>query len=182
MGSPTSVQEDYARIGSAVYRLAELFAALDDGAPLGRVGRGLLDLGRGKVLDLHELLYGALGEASAMVGVDRKASRTEAADTIGGLRILPTGDRTVAESVPGFAELRAGWAALDHAEVVGDQLADDDERPVWLVPEALAAALPDRLLRLENGDTPGFLAVTPDLADEVLARAEAAGIPLSFEP
>lgn len=185
---PAPERDAYAGTGPAVYRLAELFAALDDGAPLGRVGRGLLDPARDTggswwmalAQAPRDLLYDALGEASALAGVDWRATRTEAADAIGGLRILPTGERTVAGTLPGFAGLRAGWAALDRADVVGDQVADD-ERPVWSIPPALAAALPGRLLRLDNGDTAGFLAVTPDLADEVLARAAAAGIPLTFE-
>ncbi|WP_327005505.1 hypothetical protein OHA72_62855 [Dactylosporangium sp. NBC_01737] len=63
--------------------------------------------------------------------------------------------------------------------MTGGPLAGDEGRAVWSVAEALAAALPDRLLLLQNGDTPGFLALTPDLADEALARAATAGIPLS---
>jgi hypothetical protein len=51
-----------------------------------------------------------------------------------------------------------------------------------VVVDAVHAALVDlgiELLDLENGDTPGYLVIAPDLVAEVLADAERAGIPLS---
>jgi hypothetical protein len=63
-----------------------------------------------------------------------------------------------------------------------DPLHAGDEGPQYVVVSAVHAALVALgvdLLDLENGDTPGYLAITPDLTSEVLAEAELARIPLS---
>jgi hypothetical protein len=163
----TGEQAAAAPIGPAVYRLAELFTP---GEVPATVGRALVT----NPVDPAQEFYDAMGAAHLIVGVDWKSTRTEAADAIGALRVPPDGGRTVASSVPDFASLRAGWASDDEAGY-----GDDDTRPYEVVAEALSAALlPDVLLVLDNGDTPGFVLVAPGLAAEVVVRARAAHIPL----
>lgn len=93
-----------------------------------------------------------------------------------------------AGAVPEYGAFVSRCAEADRERLGGEPVgADDplhagDEGPQYVVVSAVHAALVALgvdLLDLENGDTPGYLAIAPDLTSEVLAEAELARIPLS---
>jgi hypothetical protein len=184
--------------GRAAYRLARRLAALDGGAVPARAGLALLDPDRyhDQFTDDWEpavalaitAFVDALFDAEALVGVDWKATRTETVAALGGLRILPDGARRIREVMPGFEALVARCAEADRERLGGEPVAADDplyvaddESQQYVVTNAVHAALValgTDLLVLENGDTPGYLAISQDLAAEMVADALPALIPL----
>ena len=80
------------------------------------------------------------------------------------LRLLPAGDRTVADALP------------EYTNVIPNDEEPLDEQPYLVVGEAVRQrleAVPAVLLELSNGDTPCFLAVAPDVADRPRVQANA---------
>jgi hypothetical protein len=144
-------------------------------------------------------LYAALGEADLLAFVDVKARREECLTALGRLRILPEARVRVAEGLDAYAALLDRCRDADRAD---DELRGGTEvrtgtglpsglhsgtevrtgtglradGPTGAVRDLLAA-LPVRLLYLDNGDEPGFLAARPDWAEVLLGTAEPAGIP-----
>jgi hypothetical protein len=181
----------------SAYRLARRLVALDGGAVPAQVGRAWLAPDRyydpyADVWDpasvVVSALHDALIDAEALTVVDWKCTRTEAATLLGRLRILPDGARRVSEAVPAYDAFVARCAEADRERLGGDPVpADDplhagDEGLQYVVVKAVHAALTGLgvdLLDLENGDTPGYLAVTPALTPDMVADAELARFPLS---
>jgi hypothetical protein len=178
----------------ALYRLA---ASLAVPAAVERVVHACLDpagyLDRDPYADdgpdlPRSALYSGLVEADLLVGVDWKSSRTEAATAVGRLRILPDTRERLADAVAGFAELLRRCDAGDRADrgggpalPAGDPLRAEGEQPEPVVAQevaALAGAASIGLLRLDNGDTPGYVACRAEWAARVLDLAAAAGLPL----
>jgi hypothetical protein len=191
-----------AAAGRSVYRLARWLVELDGGAVPARVGLALLDPDRYHDTFAVELdpgvslavraFYDALLDAEAITGVDWKATRTETAEALGQLRILPDGARRVREAVPWYDAFVARCVEADRERIGGEPVAADD--PLYVagdeglqyvvvagVHTAVAAVGVD-LLDLENGDTPGYLVIAPELTAEVLAEAQQARIPLTAHP
>jgi len=179
------------------YRLARRLAALDGGAVPARVGLAWLapDRYRGRFTDpwdsaslVVSAFCDALLDAGALTVVDWKCTRTEAAKALGQLRILPDGARRIREAVPEYDAFLSRCIVADRERLGGEPVgADDplyagDEGLQYVVVSAVHAALVAigvDLLDLENGDTPGYLAIAPNLTSEVVAGAELARIPLS---
>jgi hypothetical protein len=133
-------------------------------------------------------LYAGLVEVGVLVGVDWKSSRMEAAGAVGGLLVVPDARERLADVVPGYPMLLGRCDAGDRADRGSAPAlpADDPLRAVGQQPEAAVAtevaALADAasivLLRLDNGDTPGYLAVRADRAAQWLDLTTAAGLPV----
>lgn len=132
-------------------------------------------------------LYSALGEASLLIGVDWKSTRTEAATALGGLLVVPDARERLADAVPGYPDLLRRCDAGDRADrddgpapPVGDPLGGDGQQLEGLVADevaALAAAVRVVLLRLSNGDTPGYLVCRADRAAQWLELTGDAALP-----
>jgi hypothetical protein len=141
------------------YRWARMFNAVDDGA---------VALGFRRRIDgvsIEDALLNAMADARVIAPIDWKASPDEVSAGLGQLRLLPAGDRTVAEAV-------------------GDCTAatSDDEQPYLAISQAVQKrleSLPAVLLELSNGDTPCFLAAPPDLVDELIEAAARAGFEIT---
>jgi hypothetical protein len=143
------------------YRLARMFNAVDDGA----VARGYRR--RVDSASVEDALLNAMADARVTAPIDWKASPDEVRAGLGQLRLLPDGDRTVAEAIPGYAEL-----------VQDDEEEPGDEQPYVVIGEAVRKGLepvPAALLELSNGDTPCFLAAPRDLVDDLIEKAAQAG-------
>jgi hypothetical protein len=184
--------------GRSAYRLARRLAALDGGAVPARAGLALLDPDRyhdqftdnsGPAVSLAITAFvDALVDAEALAGVDWKATRTETVAALGRLRILPDGARRIREVVPGFEALVARCAEADRERLGGEPVAAEDplyaaedESLQYVVTNAVHAALVALgidLLVLEDGDTPGYLAISQELAAQLVADARPALIPL----
>lgn len=181
----------------AAYRLARRFVALDGGVVPATVGAAWLAPERyhdefAERWDPASVAVSALCEtlldAEALTVVDWRCTRVEAAEALGQLRILPDGERRVREAVPEYGAFVSRCAAADRERLGGEPVGPDDplhaaaEGLCHVVVEAVHAALVALgvdLLDLENGDTPGYLAVAPELTSDVVAGAELARIPLS---
>jgi hypothetical protein len=178
----------------AVYRLA---ASLGVSAAVERVVLASLDpqtyLDRDPYADDGPLLpvracYAGLVDAGLLIGVDWKSTRTEAAEAFGGLLIVPDNGQRFADAVPGFADLLRRCAAADRADLDGrpglpadDPLRADREQPEAAVARdaaRLAGAAGIALLRLDNGDTPGYLACRDTSVADLLRLASAAAAPV----
>jgi hypothetical protein len=177
----------------AVYRFAAstgmrpavervVLASLDPSAYLDR------DADADDVLPLSvSACYAGLVEAGALVGVDWKSRRVEAAQALGGLLIVPDGRERFAGAVPGFPDLLRRCEVGDRADVgdgaglpADDPLRADDEQPETLVAQeatTLAGAAGIVLLWLSNGDTPGYLACRAASAAPLLDLTSAAALP-----
>jgi len=139
------------------YRLARMFNAVDDGA----VARGFRRRIDGATVE--EALLNAMAEARVIAPIDWKASPEEVQAGLGQLRLLPAGDRTVAETVAEYTAVPT-----------------DDEQPYLAISRAVQKGLePAVLLELSNGDTPCFLAAPPNLADDLVEAAARAGLDVS---
>ncbi|RSM60227.1 hypothetical protein DMB66_25080 [Actinoplanes sp. ATCC 53533] len=179
------------------YRLARRLAALDGGAVPTRAGLAWLapDRYHDQFADPWEAaslvvsaLHDALLDAGALTVLDWKCTRTEAAKALGRLRILPDGARRVREAVPEYDAFVSRCVEADRERFGGEPVGADDplhagdeglQHVVVSAVNAALVALGVDLLDLENGDTPGFLTIAPNLTAEVLAEAELARIPLS---
>ena len=134
--------------------------------------------------------YAGLLEAGVLVGVDWKSTRAEAAEALGGLLIVPDDRERFADDVPGFADLLRRCATADRADLGGgpgmpadDPLRADREQAEAAVARqaaALASTAGIVVLRLDNGDTPGYLACRAASATRLLELTTAAAMP--FEP
>jgi len=177
--------------GRHVYRLARQLGALDGGAVPARVALALLDPDRyqerftpsdfdvplavGAFLD-------ALVDAEAITGVDWKATRAETAEALGPLRILPGGSRRIREAVPQYDDFVARCVAAESRGGPSRAAADPDEGLQYAVVDTVHSALADLgidLLYFENGDTPGYLAVAPEIVADLLVAAEQARMPFA---
>lgn len=189
--------------GRSAYRLARRLAALDDGAVPARVGLALVDPDgyHDRFTDMWEsdvslaitACLDALVDAQALTGVDWKATRSETVTALGELRILPDGARRIRDAMPEYEAFVARCATADRERLGGEPLAVDDplhvaedEGQQYVVADAVHAALAALgagLLVLDNGDTPGYLAVTQAVAADLVADGQPARIPLSaYEP
>ncbi len=143
---------------------AHRFARFFDGVDKGAVARGFRR--RIDAAPIADALLNAMSDARVIAPIDWKASADEVAGGLGQLLLLPNGDRTVAEAVPGYADL------------MPDDEEPFDEQPYLVVGEAVRRGLesaPAVLLELSNGDTPCFLAAPPDLVDDLIEAAARAG-------
>jgi hypothetical protein len=144
---------------------AHRFARLFDGVDGGAVARGFRR--RIDSAPIADALLSAMSEVQVIAPIDWKASPDTVTAGLGRVRLLPAGDRTIADVVPGLTDL-------------GEDGEDDeyDERPYLVIGEAVRLALepvPAVLLELSNGDTPCFLASPPDLVDDLVEAAARAG-------
>jgi hypothetical protein len=184
-----------AAIDLGVYRVARFLAEGGLDAARGRVARAALADRKpspGGPPESLQALYDGLGTARGIVGVDWKATRLETVEALGGLRILPGGERPVARLVPDFAAIVADCRRADDADLAGTPASPDDPlRPDGdtmsssLAAEAVRRRLDSvrlALLYLSNGDTPGYLVAEPDWGDELVRYALAAGVPLARWP
>jgi len=140
------------------YRWARMFNAVDDGA---------VALGFRRRIDgapVEDALLNAMADARVIVPIDWKASPDEVSAGLGQLRLLPAGDRTVAETV------------LEYTAVT-----NDDEQPYLAISQAVAKGLEPAavLLELSNGDTPCFLAAPPNLVEDLIEAAARAGFEIT---
>src|SRR5690348_17344686 len=143
---------------------AHRFARLFDGVDKGAVARGYrrrLDLA-----SITDALLNAMSDARVIAPIDWKASPDEVVSGLGQLRLLPTGERTVAEVLPEYTNL------------INDDDEPSDGQPYLVVGKAVRQgleAVPAVLLELSNGDTPCFLAAPPELVDDLIEAAARAG-------
>lgn len=142
------------------YRWARMFNAVDDGAVAQGFRRRIASA------SVEDALLNAMSDARVIAPIDWKASPDEVGAGLGQLRLLPDGDRTVAEAVTGYATL------------IKDDDEPGEEQPYVGISEAVRNGLepvPAVLLELSNGDTPCFLAAPPDLVDGLIEAAAQAG-------
>lgn len=144
------------------YRWARMFNAVDGAAVTHGFRRRI---GSASVEDA---LLNAMSDARIIAPIDWKASPDEVGAGLGQLRVLPDGNRTVAEVVPGYAEL------------IEDKDEPGDEQPYVNISMAVSKGLePAVLLELSNGDTPCFLAAPPNLVDDLIEAAAQAGFEIT---
>jgi len=142
------------------HRFARLFDRVDNGA----VARGFRR--RIDAAPIADALLNAMSDARVIAPIDWKASPDEVAAGLGQLRLLPAGDRTVADALP------------EYTNVIPNDEEPLDDQPYLVVGEAVRQrleAVPAVLLELSNGDTPCFLAVAPDVVDDLIEAGARAG-------
>ena len=135
-----------------------------------------------------QAFYAALGEAGGLVGVDWRSTREEAATALDGLQVLPQAQQRLGAVAPDFPELLRRCELGDQADLgAGPGLLGDDplraegeqaEPIVAREAARLAARASTVLLRLDNGDTPGYLAADAEWAREFLGLSADAGLSL----